>query len=183
MKIILISGKAGSGKDTAAGIIKDNMIADGIPEKRILITHFADLLKYIASKFFGWDGVKDENGRTLLQYLGTDVVRKKDKNFWTSFILKILNLFGDSWDYVLIPDTRFLNEIQDIKAVYNNILTVRIERPTGASMTSSQASHPSETELDAYPFDLILENTFDSLDELKEYIRSRRNEIYAKNSS
>lgn len=96
MRIILISGKAGSGKDTAAGIIKDNMITDGISEKRILIAHFADLLKYIASKFFGWDGVKDENGRTLLQYLGTDVIRKKDKNFWTSFILKILNLFEDS---------------------------------------------------------------------------------------
>lgn len=45
-------------------------------EYRVLVTHFGDLVKYVCEKFFDWDGVKDESGRSLLQYVGTNKVRK-----------------------------------------------------------------------------------------------------------
>ena len=109
IKIICISGKAGSGKDTSAWMLKSEL------EKRgqvVLITHFADLLKYICKSFFGWDGVKDAQGRSLLQYVGTDVIRAKIPDFWVSFIANLLKLFPDQWDYVLIPDCRFPNEFE-----------------------------------------------------------------------
>ena len=106
MKVICISGKARHGKDTLAGILKNHLEDQG---NRVLIAHFGDLVKYICEKFFDWDEQKDERGRTLLQYVGTDVVRTQEPNFWTDFIKKVLTLFPDEWDYVLIPDCRFPN--------------------------------------------------------------------------
>ena len=42
MRIVLISGKARSGKDVSAKIIKEYLLKAG---KRVLITHYADFLK------------------------------------------------------------------------------------------------------------------------------------------
>ena len=49
MKICCISAKARHGKDTAAELIKEHLEAQG---QRVLITHFADLLKYICKQIF-----------------------------------------------------------------------------------------------------------------------------------
>ena len=101
MKVITISGKAQNGKDTTAGFLKDALEADGYS---VLITHYGDLLKYICQKFFNWNGEKDEKGRSLLQYVGTDVIRAEQPDFWVGFVSNILDLFPDTWDYVLIPE-------------------------------------------------------------------------------
>ena len=90
MKLILISGKAGHGKDTLAGYLKAVMEED---DKKVLIVHYGDLLKYICKQFFGWDGNKDEKGRTLLQHVGTDVIRKMQPNYWVDFVNNILYMF------------------------------------------------------------------------------------------
>lgn len=47
-KVILISGKARSGKDTLAKVLGDYLKEQG---KEVLITHYADSLKYIAKQF------------------------------------------------------------------------------------------------------------------------------------
>ena len=62
-KVILISGKARSGKDTLARVLKDYLKEQG---KDVLVTHYADSLKYICETVFKWDGKKDEKGRQLL---------------------------------------------------------------------------------------------------------------------
>ena len=66
MKVICISAKAQHGKDTSAIILKDIYEAEG---KRVLITHYADLLKYICKTFFGWNGEKDDRARKFLSDL------------------------------------------------------------------------------------------------------------------
>ena len=63
MKVILISGKAQHGKDTSALILEEIYEAEN---KRVLITHYADLLKYICKQYFNWDGKKDEKTALLL---------------------------------------------------------------------------------------------------------------------
>ena len=178
MKIILISGKAGSGKDTVAGILKEHLISDGVSESKILVTHFADLLKYIAGKFFGWNGVKDDAGRTLLQHLGTNVVREKNPNYWTDFIKSVLKLFENEWEYVFIPDTRFPNEVSEIVSNFEDVKTVRVNRPRNNILSETQQEHPSETALDDFKFDIVLENSFETLDELSRYLREMECKIY-----
>ena len=156
--VVLLSGKSGSGKDFIANIMKQKLESK---DKKVLITHYADLLKYILKTFFDWDGQKDERGRYLLQHVGTDIIRKKDPNFWIGFIKTIIYMFYDRWDYILIPDARFENEINSMKQSkeYFNIVTVRIDRTNYTSkLTEEQKNHPSETSLDHYNFDYYIVN-------------------------
>lgn len=165
MKIITIAGKAQHGKDTTAKILKRSLVHRG---KRVLVTHYGDLLKYICEKFFDWDGKKDEAGRTLLQYVGTEVIRAVEPDYWIDFIKSILTLFPDKWDYVIIPDTRFPNEIDNLKDDFD-VITLKVIRPDfDNGLTDEQKNHKSETALDDYRFDWVLVNT--SLDCLKSSI-------------
>jgi hypothetical protein len=162
MKVILISAHAQNGKDTTANIIYEKLTKQG---KKVLITHFADLLKYICKTFFGWDGNKDDVGRGILQRVGTNVVREKDPDYWVRFVKSILSLFPDEWDYVLIPDCRFPNEADGFND-YDHI-NLRITRTDFKSpLTEEQQNHPSETALDNYSFDYYM-NTKSGLDSVR----------------
>lgn len=113
------------------------------------MTHYADLLKYICKQYFNWDGVKDERGRTILQFVGTDTIRKQAPDYWVDFIIDMLTFFGDNWDFVIIPDTRFPNEIDKLRSAGFDVDHLRVVRPDfQANLTVAQRSHPSETSLD-----------------------------------
>ena len=159
MKLILISAKLQHGKDTTAELLKIELENNG---KRVLIAHYADLLKYICKTFFNWDGIKDEKGRSILQYVGTDVIRHQCIDYWVKFMMEFLFMFRKEWDYVLIPDTRFPNEIEYANSSWigeENVFTVRINRPKfNSGATQEQLNHPSECALDGYEFDYYIEN-------------------------
>ena len=72
LKIYAISGKAQHGKDTFAELLYQELTDKGY---KVLVTHYGDLVKYICKTIFNWDGQKDEKGRHLLQYVGTDIFR------------------------------------------------------------------------------------------------------------
>lgn len=155
MKVLCISAKAQHGKDTAAGIIKEYLESKG---NKVLITHYADLVKFVCTKFFDWDGKKDEKGRTLLQYVGTDVVSSQQPSYWVDFIVSILKFFENEWDYVLIPDCRYPIEFTQIEKSFPAAL-LRIERPNFESgLTEKQKRHVSETSMDNYPFNAVIQN-------------------------
>ena len=164
MQILVISGHAQNGKDTVAGLLRDSLKADG---NRVLVAHYADLLKYMCRTFFDWDGNKDEKGRHILQYVGTDVIRKQAPDFWVDFISSVLTYFNDNWDYVLIPDTRFPNEIDKLLSNGFNVTHIRVVRPNfESSLTEEQKNHPSETALDNVNPDFYIYNE-GSMEELR----------------
>ena len=165
MKIITISAKAQHGKDLSATILKELMESDG---KKVLIAHYADLLKYICEKFFDWNGVKDEIGRTVLQYVGTDIIREQKSNYWVDFIVSVLKMFPNEWDYVIIPDTRFPNEIDRLKEEGFDVVTLKVNRiDFENSLTEEQRQHKSEIALDNYKFDHVI-NVKSGIDILSE---------------
>jgi dephospho-CoA kinase len=155
-KVILISGKARSGKDTFAQMLQSIMVLDN--QKPILL-HYADILKYFCKQYLGWNGEKDEAGRTLLQYFGTDVVRNNHQDCWVNIIKELVNGIHTEYDYVLIPDTRFPNEC-DWRDTGFDFDTIRITREdlNGEDLTGTQQVHSSETALDDYIFDFIIPN-------------------------
>lgn len=170
MKILCISGKARHGKDFTAENLAEDLRILG---KKVLITHNADLLKFMCKNLFGWNGEKDEKGRHILQYVGTDVVRKKTPDFWVDFLISVFNLFPNEWDYVIIPDCRFPNEIEKLKESGFDVTHIRVERitlttdsldtpiystPFDNGLTEEAKSHISETALDNYPADINLIN-------------------------
>ena len=166
MKVILISGHAQNGKDTTAKLIKSRLEKDG---KKVIVAHYGDLVKYVCKTFFDWVGLKDHRGRSLLQYVGTDVVRAKKPTFWVDFIINMLELFGSNWDYALIPDTRFPNEISAISNHFDT-LHIRVLRSNFESpLTAEQQAHPSEVALDCVAPDAWIHNDGD-IHELKEKV-------------
>ena len=168
MRVVCISGKAQHGKDTTASFIKKELEKEG---DRVLVAHYGDLVKYVCKTFLGWDGEKDEKGRTLLQHVGTDVVRTKDNDYWVRFISDMLHFFGEKWDFVLIPDSRFPNEIEYLKKDFDVIHLRVIREKYITDLTAEQSSHSSETSLDSYVTDDCLIN-FENLDEYEELVKA-----------
>lgn len=105
---ILATGKSRAARESVAKVLKGELDK---ADKRVLITHFADPLKDICRKWFDWDGRMDDAGRSLLQYIGTDIVRARLPDFWIDFTMNLLSMMGDEWDYVIIPDCRWPNEV------------------------------------------------------------------------
>lgn len=161
-KIVCISGKAQHGKDTTATTLKEILERRG---NEVLIAHYGDLVKYICKTFFDWDGNKDEAGRAILQRVGTDEIRAQRPSYWVDFLIGIIQMFPDEWDYVLIPDCRFPNEIDSFKAAGFDVTHVRVIRvPFISPLTPEQQMHQSETALDGVRADVYILNSGDLFD-------------------
>lgn len=157
-----------NGKDFIAKEIKSQLEQNG---NKVLITHFADLLKYICKSFFDWNGKKDDEGRTLLQYVGTDIIRENNPNYWVNFLIEILDMFKNEWDYVLIPDCRFPNEVDIFKEKDFNVTSLKITRPNFKNnLTDEQNNHPSEISMDNYTFDYELTNDNNYRNEVAKFL-------------
>ena len=166
MKVICISGKARHGKDTVAEMLKEEIeqsaktAPDSLKAPSVLIFHYADLLKFICKKCFHWNGEKDEPGRALLQYVGTDVVREQNPDYWVDFVVSLLHLFPDKWDIVILPDCRFPNEIEKMKQAGYDVTHVHVVRPELLSKThqSKTAAHISENAMQGVTPDVLISN-------------------------
>ncbi len=164
-KVLGISGKLGSGKDTVA-----EMIIRHSPEvwKQ---TAFAKKLKQIVSILAqvpyettlnqaGKNHMVDEFDLTvgeMLQQIGTNVLRGWNENVWIkSLLLELKSEVGTNW---LITDARFPNEADFLKN--NGSFIIRVNRPVNpvAEASGRDLNHPSETALDDYAhFDYVIEN-------------------------
>lgn len=155
MKILNVAGQAQHGKTSVANIIKEKLENEG---KRVLIINYADTLKFYCREYFGWNGKKDEEGRSILQKVGTDVVRQRDPDFWVKCVANFLSVFGKDFDLIIIPDCRFVNECEYFKDYYG-VMNIRVERlDFDNGLTEQQKNHPSETSLRTYCFDYYLES-------------------------
>lgn len=181
--IIGLSGKAGSGKTTFAKVaeilgftrlsfadgvkqeVKEFLDAYGIPfkdrnlwgtqaDKEEVIRRFSPGLyalpggkHYYTPKFLA-------TFRELLQFWGTDFRRKQDPDYWVKRLVSQM-VWGEKY---VIDDLRFPDEAEAIRERGGKV--IRIERPD--TFKVSNPNHASETVLDNYDFDLIIENN-DSL--------------------
>lgn len=161
-KVFLISGKAGHGKSTFGDFLEKELQSHSA---RVLRIAFADYLKFVASKYYHWNGEKDEEGRQLLQTLGTDVVRKVDDTFWVSTVQRLMHVLGDQFDFVIIDDVRFVNEVEAFPM--EDTIHIRIERFADRDglkpyinpiLSLEQLAHVSETNLDNYVPDIYVAN-------------------------
>ena len=65
MKIIILSGKAQSGKNKVASIIENNL-----KDKKVITISYASYLKEYAKNILKWDGNESTKPRTFLQEIG-----------------------------------------------------------------------------------------------------------------
>lgn len=163
-KVLLFSGKAEHGK-TLAGTFMQGILED--EGWKVLRLAYADYLKFVAKKYFGWNGKKDEDGRRILQELGTDIIRKKYPQFWADTVAKLVWVLADEFDYAIIDDCRFPDEVTIWQNYDIDNLLVRVIRPDHVSkLTQEQLQHPSETSLDGYPYGYrLIARDYDELEE------------------
>lgn len=147
--IVGLAGYAQAGKDATGEIL----VRDHGFERRA----FADALKEIALAI-GWNGIKDDAGRQLLQNLGLAVRTNLHPDAWVWPVLR------DMPERLVITDVRFPNEAESIKAVGG--VMVRVERPGVGPVNG----HVSEVAIDDWPYDGTVLND-GSLDALADTVK------------
>ena len=106
----------------------------------------------------------------MLQYVGTDVIRKQNPTLWVDFVAMMLKYFHENWEYVIIPDCRFPNEVTTMVENGFDTIHLRVVRNHFESpLTEEQQQHPSETALDNVEPDYCIFND-GTLSELEENI-------------
>ncbi len=120
MNLLGIGGKAGSGKSVFAGLLAAQLAGCGYPAR---VDAFGVDIKRLARRE-GWDGVKDENGRRLLQEIGQTMV-EDDPEFWIRELkLRNLPVLANSRrdEFLIISDVRRKEEADYIRSKGGKIL-------------------------------------------------------------
>lgn len=108
---------------------------------------------------------KTNNIRKLLQYYGTNIRRKQDKNYWINRLIYYIK--NSKTNNFIITDSRFVNEIESLNIFDTFKIDLRISKDEqlrritnrdGTILSLDELNHLSECELDGYKnFDLILD--------------------------
>lgn len=148
--IIGLSGKARAGKDCVANYLtsyhgfKQTAFAESLKEACRVIFGLEDVelhgsKKDVEHEFWGM------TPRSILQLVGTEAMRDGfDKNVWVKSVELRIKRSPQRW---VISDTRFLEEVEAIKAWGGRVF--RIDRPEMTDVIAT-SSHISETALDDY---------------------------------
>jgi len=170
-RVIGLSGKFGSGKDTAATLLQDAL--PGMHWKRI---SFAYLVKATVATLTSTslaDNLSDTGKQTiprgfshtlgtLQQRVGMALREHVDTNVWVQAAFAQV----EPGDNVLVTDVRFPNELAEIQQRWGGIV-IRLEGRAPRADERRDPNHASETALDGAQFDAVIQNT-GTLDELRE---------------
>lgn len=168
MKIILISGKASSGKTKLGELIVNYAQKIGL---RAVQTEYSKYLKLYAKELIGYNGSRENKPRKFLQDLGSFIrYDLGDEHFFTRRMLEDFNVYETFCDIVVVSDVRLIKEIEDIKnSRYKDIVTIQVVNCHGEyNLTIEEQNHITERELENYQgFDYIIENeSVENLEEL-----------------
>lgn len=158
--IFMISGKARSGKNSFGEELRIELENRGY---EVFECAFADMLKTLCARYYGYKG-KDEEGRGILQRQG-DKFRENNPNIFVNILIELIRGVYTQYDFVIITDLRFTNELYAMKKVFPNSISVRVTRDNYVTdLTEVQQNHPSETQLDNEVFDFYVDNNKDIID-------------------
>ena len=164
MKIILIGGKANTGKDSTAEYIDEYYRSRGLDVVNIQIAYY---IKMYAKEIAKWDGDNETKPRQLLQDLGTELIRKQiDEYFFIKRIIQDIDIYSRYFDVITISDGRLPEEFASIKLAYPETVTVHVTRPGFSSrLTKDQKAHVTEALVDEieYDYEVVNDGTLDDL--------------------
>lgn len=165
MKIYLISGKARNGKSTVGEFIKEEYENKG---KKVCEIGYGSYIKYYAKTYFGWDGKEETKPRSLLQELGTEIIRKKiDPMFHVNRIMEDIKVLSYFYDIAVISDVREPIEIITPKEKFDDVVSINVKRTNFESeLSEKEQQHFTEIALDSfddYDYKVLNDGTLDNL--------------------
>lgn len=140
MRVIGIGHKARQGKDTLAKFITQEAATKGL---HVRTYGFADALRAYCRVAFGMT----EKNAPLLQYIGTDVFRKRDPEIW---VRVLADTMAEQWpDVAVITDVRFPNEAKLVQRLGGILVRVQRIGSDGKMVFAKDRplTHPSEVAL------------------------------------
>ena len=102
MKVVLITGMSGSGKDTLAELLSLYLVEKNLT---VWIQHNADPVKYMANVYFDVDNYKTDIGKKIMMGI-TDLMYSTDAFYFEKINMKKV---PKDTDVLIIPDWRYLN--------------------------------------------------------------------------
>jgi deoxyadenosine/deoxycytidine kinase len=163
MKVYVIAGKAGCGKNTTANYIKNYYKTLG---KETAITEISKYLKLFAYEIKDWDGKRETKPRSFLQEVGSTIRHEiYSDDFLINRFLEDLKIYERFVDVVIVDDARFPREIELIKEKCNAVSIRVVNEFSDYELQGSLKMHETETSLDNFDkFDYVIHNkTFESL--------------------
>jgi hypothetical protein len=172
MKIIGLTGPAGSGKDTVRQMLEQNHHCTGLAfadPMRAMLTPLLDLCG-VGNEWMTQRELKElpipglgQSYRVLAQRLGTEWGRSIDPDFWikvaAASMAEVMNIKGPDTVFV-ISDVRFDNEAQWVKD-HGGVIW-HIHRPAAQAVAAHQSENGIRPELvDA---NILNNNTLSDLD-------------------
>ena len=164
-KIFMVSGKAGTGKNTISSIIKE-FYGDNAIE-----ISFSYYIKDYAKRISNWDGREETKPRELLQNLGIELVRNKiDSKLFINRTLEDIKVFSYFYDVIIISGGRLVEELETIKTNYPNSISIGVVSNLKNNLTEEEKKHLTEVALDNYnSYDYKIDNS-GSYEELKKEV-------------
>ena len=166
MKIFVVGGKSGSGKNEVAKMIEEFYI---YKLKKCVTTEFSKYIKLFAKELTDWDGISQNKPRRFLQTFGAKV-RSYDERFLTKRMIEDISLYEDFADVVIISDARMPLEFEDMKENFDDVTSILVINNFAPSkLTIEEQSDITERALENYDeFDYIIAN--DDLAKTKEKV-------------
>ena len=165
MKVYVIAGKAGSGKNTSANYIKEYYESIS---KKCVITEVSKYLKLFAYEMLNWDGKRETKPRKFLQDVGSYIRHDLfGEDFLINRLIEDIKIYEKYVDVVIIADARLPKEVDLFKEKENAVAVKIVNRFNDYELQNEEKIHETETALNSYDgFDFTVDNyTFDSLKE------------------
>ncbi|HIS38484.1 MAG TPA: hypothetical protein IAB45_03130 [Candidatus Onthousia faecavium] len=160
MKIFLLAGKAGSGKDLLGSYMKTKY--DFLGESACIMHITTPLYEY-AKNYFSWDGNMQEKPREFLQEMGIEVIKKQlgKKTFLVDRLCEDIDILKHYFSVFIITDGRLISEFLELKKRYPFMKIIHVKRVGyDNNLSTKEKNHVTELEVDKYDdYDYVIENT------------------------
>ena len=169
-ELYYIGGKAKSGKDTFANLLKKYYEEKG---KRVCFLKITAPLNDLLKTYFGQEKTKP---RELMQKIGYDIIHEKLKkeNFLLNHLMITIEVLSSYYDIGIITDGRLKKEVEVLTEKYPTIKTIHMIRDTvDNGLTKEEKKHKTETDFDDFSsFSYIVSNnkTVEDLDKIAKSI-------------
>lgn len=161
--VFTFSGVMRTGKDTCAKMMYDELKNQG---KKVLWVNYADFLKAVCARNFGYDDNNKESTRHIIQEFG-QYMRDIDERIWIDTVCHLFDVLRHEYDAFIIGDVRYENEMKPYP--YNlsyPFFNIYVQRDLDESINQESLSHESEKmnlkpDLDIFHFIIDNNGTFD----------------------
>ncbi len=165
MKLFIIGGKANSGKNELAKLIKEYY---DLKNKKSIITEYSKYVKLYTHEMFNIN-YSDPKPRKILQDLGEVSRKLVNPQIFIDRMIEDITIFKEYYDNIIISDARLIPEITLMKSKYKNCYTIHLLSNRENDLSEKEKQHITEIEFDKFnDFDYELIN--DDLNNLKKDI-------------